>query len=349
MRRHAAKMVVPATVLAAALGAGLAGPAWATASVSTNRLAGPDRFATAAAIASGTFTSARTAIVASGADPNFPDAIASSYLAGNTTAPVLLTDPASLSSATQNELKTLGVSGVDVVGGPNAVSDNVVSQLKALGYVVDRIAGATRYSTAAAVAEAPGSTPVGSLPSQGRTALLATGENFPDALTGGPVAYADSFPTLLTETATLAPEASGAMDNLAIKHVIVLGGPLAVSDTVVSQVQAKGITVERLAGQNRQQTATAISDFELSRLGFPGIHVNLARGDNFPDALAGGPHGGHEGAAILLTSTPDSLGADTDAYLRAHTSTIASIDVFGGPLAVSDATVAAAQKAAENG
>lgn len=348
MRRQLSK-TIPAAILATALGAAASGPAWATASVTTNRLAGNDRYQTAAAIAAHTFTSARTAIVASGADPNFPDSIAASYLAGNTTSPVLLTDPASLSSATQAELKALNVSGVDVVGGPAAVSDNVVSQLKALGYVVDRVSGATRYSTAAAIAEAPGPTPVGSLAGQGRTALLATGENFPDALTGGPMSYADSFPTLLTETASLAPEASGAMDNLAIKHVIVLGGPNAVADAVLSQVQAKGITVERLAGATRQTTATAISDFELTHLGFAGTHVNLARGDNFPDALAGGPHGGQEGAAILLTSTPDSLGADTDAYLRAHTSTIASIDVFGGPLAVSDATVAAAQTAAQNG
>lgn len=348
MRRQFSR-TIPAAVLATALGGALAGPAWATASVTTQRLQGADRFETAASIAAHTFTSARSAIVASGADPNFPDAIASAYLAGNTTSPVLLTNPGSLSAATQNELKALNVAGVDVVGGPNAVSDNVVAQLKALGYVVDRISGATRYSTAAAVAEAPGNTAVGSLPNQGRTALLATGENFPDALTGGPMAYVASFPTLLTQTASLAAEASGAMDSLAIKHVIVLGGPNAVSDTVVSQVQAKGITVERLAGQTRQTTATAISDFELSHLGFPGTHVNLARGDNFPDALAGGPHGGAEGGPILLTSSPNSLGADTDAYLRAHTSTISSIDVFGGPLAVSDATVAAAQTAAQNG
>lgn len=75
-------------------------------------------------------------------------------------------------------------------------------------------------------------------------------------------------------------------------------------------------------------------------------HVNLARGDFYSDALAGSAHAGVERAPILLTLDPDMLSPETTAWLQAHHATISSIDVFGGPAAISDATVTAAQAAA---
>jgi len=306
---------------------------------------GSTRIETAAAIATATFSSARVGIVASDAD--FPDALAASYLAGRNAGPVLLTHPTFLPDATLSALRQLSISGVQVMGGPAAVSDNVVNQLRSDGFVTDRIAGSNRYGTAAAAAEAPGNNLVGSIPGKGRTALLTSGVNFPDSLSGGPMAYFRAFPLLLTDPSSLSPETSSALSSLAINHVIVLGGTAAVSATIDAQLASGGYTVERLQGVQRFETATAVADFELGTLGFKNVKAELARSDLYPDALAGAPHGGVDRAPILLT-LPTVLADATNSWLRGHTSTVAAIDAFGGTVAISDATLAAAVRAAEN-
>lgn len=334
-----------------ALGAlvALSTSASATANVTARRLAGEDRFATAQTIATTTFAGgSNVAIIASGA--NFPDALAASYLAGSLRAPVLLTRPDGVPAATASALQSLNVAGVTIVGGPEAVFASVETDLRGRGYVVDRIFGANRYETARRIAETPPATSIGSLPGgPGRTAMVASGRNFPDALAAGPVSADAAYPLLLTTPGALSTEASGALDTLAIKQVVLLGGEEAVSADVANAITAKGIAVRRVAGAagtGRAETAVALADLAVSALNFSTAHVNLARGDDFPDALSGGPHGAVDRSAILLTGSPTVLGPAAQGWLQKHAATMAAIDVFGGPSAVSDETVQAARRAA---
>jgi hypothetical protein len=85
---------------------------------------------------------------------------------------------------------------------------------------------------------------------------------------------------------------------------------------------------------------------EAQELGWSLTNVNLATGADYPDALAGGPYSGATKSPILLTEDVNTLGQYTTAFLQANSSTISSINVFGGTLAVADATVTAAQQAA---
>ncbi|HET6793927.1 MAG TPA: cell wall-binding repeat-containing protein [Acidimicrobiales bacterium] len=345
MMRHAARTLL-ATAGAVAAGAALAAtPSQAVQGVTAGRLAGADRYATAAAVAEQTFPQgAADAIVVSGA--GFADALSASYLAGRLAAPVLLTDPSQLPSATSAALGKLGVGTVDVVGGTAAVSDNVVSSLEAAGYRVARLSGPDRYGTAATVAQVYPSSTVGSLGQKGATAIVASGLVAADALAGSPISYAQAFPTLLTDPSTLPAATRSALSNLGIQQVLLLGGSSAVSAAVAGQLAAMNITVQRVGGADRTQTATMLADLELGQLGWAATHVQLARGDGFADALAGGTHAGQEKAAVLLTGDPNTLGSYTTAWLNGHRSTITSIHVLGGTAAVSDQTVSAAQQAA---
>jgi putative cell wall-binding protein len=332
-----------AGLLAAAV-LGLAAPAGATSGVTASRLAGSNRYGTAEAIAQASFPQgAPSALLASGTA--FPDALAGAYLAGRLKAPILLTDPAQLSAEAASALSALGAQTVDVVGGPAAVSANVVSQLQADGYRVARIYGSDRYATAATVAESYPSSTVGSLGGS-PTAIVATGLAFPDALSGSPASYAAAFPVLLTDPSNLSAPTQSALGTLGIKQVLLLGGTAAVSANVANQISQMGITVSRIGGADRTQTATMVADLELGQLGFSASHVNLARGDDFADALSGAPHAGAETAPIVLTENPDGLGGYTTGWLQAHRATVSSIHVFGGPAAVADATVSAARQAA---
>ncbi|HET9733406.1 MAG TPA: cell wall-binding repeat-containing protein [Acidimicrobiales bacterium] len=325
---------------------GGAGAAYATTSVTATRLSGTNRYGTAAAIAAATFPGGTsTVVIASGT--NFPDALAASYATGRAHAPILLTDPNNLSTETQQAITNLKATGAEIVGGTAAVSANVASQLQAMGLTVTRVYGADRYATAANIAQSYPSTFVSSYGTGGPTALVASGAAFPDALAGGVMSNKNSFPMLLTDPNNLSAPTQSALSSLGIKQVFILGGTGAVSANVASQITGMGITVTRISGADRTQTATAIATFENANLGYSLGHVNLARGDDFADALAGTAHAGAETAPILLTEDPNTLGSYTTSWLQTNSASINTIDVFGGTAAISDATKNAAVTAAQ--
>jgi putative cell wall-binding protein len=355
-RRHSAKRRVTAALASGALGLGAlavtAPLASATSNLTTSRLGGLDRYQTAADIAEAAFPSgASTAIVATG--ENYPDALAANYLAGDLNAPVLLTSTDSLNASTSEALAHLGVSNVDIVGGTAAVSAAVATAIAALPapgggkITVTRIAGNTRYGTAADIATTPPTSFVGDYNSV-PTAIVTTGLNFPDALSVGPMAYAKHFPVLLTDPSTLSPETAAALTSLHIQEVLVPGGDQAVSSGVISAIEALNptIVVDQFApGTDRYETSADVASFEVNNLGFSASSVLLARGDEFPDALAGGPLGGVNTEPIVLTS-PSSLPQATSNFLAGEASSLTSITALGGTSAISDSTLAAAAAAA---
>jgi putative cell wall-binding protein len=348
--RSGAPKRVGVGLLAGALfvfGIALAPNAGATSNVTVTRLAGATRYGTAAAIAGHSeFTAPKTAIVATG--ENFPDALAASGLAGsNAPAPIVLTQKDTYTSDAKSALgalKSKGVSAVTLVGGTAAVSDSVKNAIAADGFTVTRTAGADRYATAAAIASAM--TTIGTVGGN-KTALIATGENFPDALAGGPAAYAKNLPILLVTKDAIPSSTSSAISSLGIKHAVILGGTAVVSDAVKAQLDtATGTPSDRLAGQNRYGTAAAVGTWEKDTLAFALTSVVAATGNNFPDALAAGPLGGELGAPIVLTA---SCPAETTAFLTANAATISTIYLSGGTAVIDQATSDCLEAAAEGG
>lgn len=351
-----------AVLAAATASAGLlplsAAPAGAVAGFRWERLAGADRFDTARRIAVDTFGQAQTVLLAR-ADL-FPDALSGSYLAGSTGtgAPILLTEVNRLPQATNEALVTLGTERVILLGGPAAISPAVEAELRSRNFTVERIGGRDRFETSQQVAERPLATNVGSVDGD-RTAIVSSGRNFPDALAGGPLAFASRLPIVLTDTNFLPQPARNALTNLSIRRVFLLGGTAAVSSNVEGQLRDMGITVERLGGANRQATAVTIAEVAITRLGFSDTHINLARGDNFADALSGGPHSGDESARgtrpgaqaapIVLTQSPTVLSTETSDFLSRRANTLRDGHIFGGTAAVSDAVAEEAARAAGAG
>ena len=127
--------------------------------------------------------SARTALLALGEHPvasrQWPDAMVGSYLGAATSRPVLLTGPEALPAGTAALLDAVDVT---VIGGTVAIPDDVIRGLD----VRERLSGADRYATATAV--------VDRLHRSGAVSTEhvwgATGTNWPDAITAGPVVAA---------------------------------------------------------------------------------------------------------------------------------------------------------------
>lgn len=330
-RRAAHAAVALAVVLG---GLAIAGPAHATADFALERLAGNDRVHTAAKVATSTFDSATEALIARADD--FPDALAGNHLAGAADAPILLSYGSDVPALTMAALDELGVTDVTLLGGTAALGAAVETELTEAGYTVDRQAGDDRYDTAATIARTQDASTIGET-DDGRTALLATGEGFADALAGGPLSYASSLPLLLTPRAGLGDDAASALDALGIEHVLILGGTAAVAPGVEAELADMDITSQRLAGPDRYSSAVEIAEYATANLGFTDANVNIATGAAFPDALTGGPHAGEEAAPILLANT----GATTEACERLNVTadSVASGHVFGGTSAVSDQAV----------
>jgi putative cell wall-binding protein len=153
------------------------------------RLAGADRYATAAAVSASEFTDgALTVFVATGL--SYFDSLVSGSAAVHSDAPLLLTDPSVLPVSTASELVRLSPEKVVIVGGVAAVSGEVEAQIAVLlpDAVIERLAGSNKYSTSVAAAEA-------SDLDGPRKIFIATDRAFPDGLAA--VAAADGLPLLL--------------------------------------------------------------------------------------------------------------------------------------------------------
>jgi putative cell wall-binding protein len=192
------------------------------------RLAGSDRYATAAAVSKAHFApGVPIAYVATGL--NFPDALAGGPAAATAGGPILLTSPDVLPAATAAELERLEPNRIVVLGGSGVISDPVLNDLRTFAPKVARVAGLDRYSTAAAVSSSVFSSGV-------PVVFVATGQNYPDALAGGTAAAVRGGPILLV-TASFVPSATRAeILRLQPSEIIVLGGSGAVSDGVLAEL-----------------------------------------------------------------------------------------------------------------
>ena len=298
-------------------------PSWVT------RLAGNDRYATAVAVSRSHAPGVKVAYVASGT--TFPDALSGGVAAGLDGAPLLLVRPSSVPEVTATELMRLRPGRIVVLGGTAAISDTVRSALASYtAGGVTRLSGVDRYATAAAVSAA-------SFPAGAPTAYVASGSGFADALAGVPAAVTSDAPLLLTRGDRLPDATRSELVRLAPSHIVVLGGPGAVSAAVVGALRttATAASVTRLSGSDRYATAAAISAATFG----VAVSVYVASGLDYPDALAGGPAAGAAGVPLLLTK-PMSLPSSTAADLgRLQPATIA---VLGGTAVVSQEVAASA-------
>ena len=293
--------------------------------VPVTRLAGSDREATAAAVAA-TWSSADAVVVATGAAPT--DALAAGPAAAALDAPLLLAGTSGLSDASRAQVDRLDPDTAYVVGGPQAVPDRVVRQLQERGIAVERVSGADRYATAAAVARRFG-TP-------GTPLVVASGEGFADALAAAPLAAAQDGMLVLTAPGSLPAATRDLLASWDPSAVQVVGGPAVIPDARMDEISREaGRQAGRFAGPDRYATGAVVARALFDADGFVfGGRVWIASGANFPDALAGGPAVDRERGLLLLVPPagplPDSVRAvaeDTDG---------GRVAVLGGTAAVGD-------------
>lgn len=296
------------------------------------RAAGDTRYATMAALLpKAPWKAGRTVVLASGS--NYPDALAAASLAGAYDAPIVLTEPNSLSVDAADMIEQLSPKVIYVVGGEAAVSKAAVdtaAYYAADGCKVFRIAGDTRLETSLAIAKR-----VRQKSSASDTLIVATGFNYADALSVSPFAFAYKSPIFLCGSNGLSADAISYISGAGFKRAILVGGTAAVPERVKQQLTSAGISsgsITRLAGATRYETSAKIMSYAVNA-GMNVSNVYLATGKNFPDALAAGPVAGKLRAPLLLVD-PGIEYAHT--VLANYCGNVNVATVVGGPSAVSE-------------
>lgn len=198
---------------------------------------GYDRYGTAATVAmkmKALGASGASVLVASG--ENWPDAAIAAGIAAGTKRPVVLTASRALPAASRLLLADLGTTQSVVFGGTKSITDAALRPILA---ETGEAAPAKRFGTAGSrydVAVEAAKWAVAELGYGLWTVYVASGETFPDAVTGGVVSGHDKRPLLLTNSRSAAPATVAYIyaNRGTISGMKVFGGPNSVTDFTAS-------------------------------------------------------------------------------------------------------------------
>lgn len=292
------KLTVAALAVACMIPAGVS-----SANVeNVTRIAGEDRIGTSLEISKEMFNESDNVVLASGF--NFADALSAGQLAAALNAPLILSND-QLDSRTSDEIAKLKPKNMYIVGGENSLSSNIEESVKSVvnDINIERLKGNDRYETSVKVMEKTKEFV------DAEYLLIASGKNFPDALS------ATSFMADHKALMVLSDGNSYPKSNL---KEIAIGG--------VNQLPLNGFTGERIAGNDRYQTALAIAkrSFESNE------NAILANSKVFADSLSAVSVAKNYKAPIILTDN-ENLTQSTKSYLE----NMNSVTIIGGEKSVS--------------
>ncbi len=183
-------------------------------------------------------------------------------------------------AALSDDTAIVGADGYDSSKGAAFVFEGMLGD-----YIPVEIAGATRYETAIEASKK-------AFPHGAGTVVIATGENWPDALGGAALAGAHDAPILLTLSSVLPDAVVAEIDRLGAKDAFILGETGAVSPAVESALAGRlgASHVTRIGGATRYETAWLVAEATIDELSanYDGTAF-LATGADFPDALGASP------------------------------------------------------------
>lgn len=285
------------------------------------RHSGSDRYDVAARIALAHYApGVDTVYVASG--QKFADALAGGARAGSEDAPVLLTRATSLPGPTRSALGQLRPRRVVVLGGDASVSGEVLTELRGLATTVERVGGADRYAVSAALASTyPAGTP---------TVFVVSGQTFPDALAASARAGGLDAPVLLTSSRVMPPSVTAELARLRPSTVVIVGGTASVGTEVETVLRGYAGTVTRVGGADRYAVSAALAQ----AYPVPVAEAWVAKGTDYPDALAAAPVAARRGGPVVLTRPTALPGVTVAALERVEAPTVR---IAGGTASVSTA------------
>ena len=278
-----------------------------------SRIAGQNRYESAAQISREQFTNAKKVIVVNA--QKYADALSATTLSDGKYS-ILYTEKDSLPTATRNEIQRLNPVEVYLLGGKQSISSGIENILKKYSNKVTRIAGRDRYETSAKVAAM----------SKKKNVVIASGENFSDPLYASSYAYSNNAKILLSSGKTLSRQTRDYLlrNKSSIGKVTVVGGGQSISSATVRYIQSvTGKNVSRISGRSRYDGSVKVAN-SMNK-----DKVFIASGEDFADALAISPLAQKLNAPILLSSR-SKLDTSVIAFLNNFKKSIKDVYIVGG-------------------
>ena len=289
-------------------------PVFGNTTANAYRLAGHDRYDTAAAIAKKGWKQSDYAILVNG--ENFPDALVAAFVAKQYNAPILLSQKDFLPQATKQMLIDLNVKKVILIGGKSVLGySHAIFQN--MGIEPSQWAGEDRYGTSIAVASR--------FPNVSEI-VITTGEDFADALSVSSIAAYKNMPIILVPKDNISNDTQAYIKQFNITKTYVIGDTDIISESVTKQFP----NPERITGATKyDRNINIINRFSAD---FNGENVLIATGNNYADALAGSAYAAKTNSPIVLVG--NILSSSTRTYLNSNSSG-KTVYILGGEGAVS--------------
>jgi alpha-tubulin suppressor-like RCC1 family protein/putative cell wall-binding protein len=277
-----------------------------------SRLAGQDHYQTSVAIAGAYNNNGDCGNVILASGDGFPDALSASILSKKLNAPILLVGPFVNDSSDAFNYISTNVSNpgtVYIMGETGVIGSNFETKLISMGYSnIKRLGGTDRYDTNMLIVndvDVPQGTPV----------FIASGENFPDALSIASFSGSKQYPTLLVGANYLSEQTKNYLISDKPSAVYITGGTSVVSQDLENQIKTlvPDSKVTRLAGNDRYGTnAAVLNEFSPD----PGT-IYVADGDDFQDVLSGSALAAKKGDPIVLVNNQlTNLPSEIETYLK---------------------------------
>ncbi len=265
------------------------------AEVNTSTIGGNDRYETAIKISENGWSSSDRAVLING-EKGLVDALTATPYAYAKNAPILITAQGKLTTSTKNRLSAMNVKNVDIVGGVNSVSNQVVTELKNMGITVNRISGASRYDTSLAVAKE-----VDKIQDVSEIAVVNGDKGIPDAVSVAAPAASKKMPILLAENGGLNSASKDFVNGESVSKSYVIGSNNSVSDSVLNSLPG---TKTRLGGADRHDTNAAVIKEFYTATSLSNVYVaksgRVKTNDEIVDALSAGVLAAKNGNPIVL-------------------------------------------------
>ncbi|AWI07541.1 cell wall-binding repeat-containing protein [Clostridium drakei] len=164
------------------------------------------------------------------------------------------------------------------------ISISITSKVYAEGNY-QRYGGTDRYETSIKISQ--------KFDTKSGYAIIASGQNFPDALCACPLSKKYDAPVILTTENKLDSKAEAELKRSEIKKVFIIGN--SISKDVENSISNMGISCERLGGADRYETSMIVANYV-------GIkeRIIVVSGDNYPDALSIAPIAANIDVPIIL-------------------------------------------------
>ena len=212
------------------------------------RLGGHDRFETNMKILNEAGIGNEEILLCSAMD--FADSLSASAVGK----PILLVDT-TLSEAQKSLIRQAQADVCYMIGGTGAVSAVVENQLNSLGKHTERLAGNNRFEASEYVAEV-------FFGMSADTVVVASGDDFPDGLVGGPLSACMGVPLLLINDRNVGVAAAYTAFSVT-EHIVALGGKSLISDRAIDSLRPMSLKVLNLV--NKERNANGLASLKIDK------------------------------------------------------------------------------------